>query len=66
MHTPWFLKNWKPRPNNHWQEQLPQVDGQLMGHVHPSFPDPVEDVPESIDMQCFYPQDWHALYEGDC
>ena len=64
--NPWFLERWNPRPNNHWQRSLPQVDGQLMDQVNPPFPDPVEDVPQEIEMVCFKPSDWHDLFEAEC
>ena len=63
----WFLKNWKPLPNNHFQADIRPVDGQLMDGVVPAFPDPVEDVPLEIQMQCFDLESWQALIKHpDC
>ena len=68
MHVPWYLKRWAEsrRQNNHFQRPLPKVDGELMDHVQPPFPDPVEDVPTEITMVCFKTADWQEFFDHDC
>ena len=69
MHVPWYLKRWveSRRQNNHFQRDIKPVDGQLMDGVVPAFPDPVEDVPLEIQMQCFDLEAWQGLIKHpDC
>ena len=67
MQPKWFLENWHPERtlNNHHQNDIRLMDFQPDGVV-PPMPAPVQEIPLSIEMQCYQNASWQKPFQSDC